>query len=668
MSCPHCQPGDSRTATIVDSPTVLLVGNPNVGKSTLFNRLTRAKQEVRNAPGTTVELSTGGWSIDGSSVTVIDSPGTYSLLARSADEKFVTDLLTGGVAEYSPDLVVAVLDAAALSRSLYLLGQLSKAGHPVVVALSMVDVARGENAEVDAKTMSAILGVPVVEINPRNGEGLDELTDAIRTGLQVKPRIIGPDAKACTCVEGGECCELSTTPPSDAATLAEILADADDVFTWVEVVSSRVGGERPRVETTFSDRADRILLHPIAGIAVLLGVLWTLFELTTSVVAPIMEWTEGFVGGPVTSVANGLMGAVGLGGTWVESLLLDGVLAGMGVVLSFVPLMFIMFFALALLEDSGYLARAALLADRLMRAIGLDGRAVLPLIVGFGCNVPALAATKGLPNSAHRTVTALLIPLTSCAARLTVYILIAATFFPNHAGTVVFGMYLGSVLLVIAGGLLLKVIFKDESVEDPLLLVLPAYQKPRVLTVATSAARRAYAFLKGAGVTIVVMLTLMWGLMAIPVSGEHEIGDVPVTDSLYAEIAETVAPVFAPAGFDDWHASAALMTGFVAKETVVAALSQSYQVDEPAENSYEDAEGSDLGARMRADFDRTSGGHGGAAALAFLAFILAYTPCVATIAEQRRLLGWKMTAGAFIGQLVLAWLLAVAVFQIGALL
>lgn len=668
MSCSHCEPGDSRVATIVGSPSVLLVGNPNVGKSTLFNRLTGARQEIRNAPGTTVDLSTGGWSIDGQSLTVIDSPGTYSLLARSADEKVVTDLLTGGIEGHAPDLVVAVLDATALSRSLYLLGQLSKAGHPVVVALSMVDVARSEGVEVDAAAMGGVLGVPVVEINPRQGEGLDDLTAAIRTGLQIEPRLLGPDTKACTCADGGECCDLSTATPSDADTLAEILADADDVFTWVEVVTSRLGASSPRVETTFSDRVDRVLLHPIAGVAALLAVLWGLFELTTSVVAPVMDWTEGFVGGPLTTAALAITGAVGLGETWVESLLIDGVLAGAGVVFSFVPLMFIMFFALALLEDSGYLARAALLADRLMRAIGLDGRAVLPLIVGFGCNVPALAATKALPNSAHRTVTALLIPLTSCAARLTVYILIAATFFPDHAGTVVFGMYVASVLLVIAGGLLLKVIFKDDSSTDPLLLILPAYQKPRVLTVAGSAARRAFAFLKGAGVTIIVMLTLMWGLMAIPVSGDHSIGDVPVADSLYAEIAETVAPVFAPAGFDDWHASAALMTGFVAKETVVAALSQSYQVDEPAENSYDDAEGSDLGARLRADFDESSGGHGGAAALAFLVFVLAYTPCVATLAEQRRILGTKMTVGAFGVQLVLAWLLAVAVFQIGALL
>lgn len=670
MTCSHCGPGDSRTATIVDSPSVLLVGNPNVGKSTLFNRLTGARQDIRNAPGTTVDLSSGGWQTGGRRLTVVDSPGTYSLLARSADEQVVTELLTGEIelAGGKPDLVVAVLDATALSRSLYLLGQLSKVRLPVVVALSMADVARAEGVEIDPETMSAVLGIPVVTIDPRHGKGLADLTDAVDTGLAVRPRIIGPDAKACTCAQGGDCSNKTQAKPDDAATLTEMLADADEVFTWVEVVGSRIGSDRPRSESTFSDRVDRVLLNPIGGIAILLAVLWALFQLTTSVAAPVMEWAEAFVSGPVTDAVLVLTGGVGLGGSWVESLLIDGILAGIGVVLSFVPLMFIMFFALAMLEDSGYLARAALLADRLMRAIGLDGRAVLPLIVGFGCNLPALAATKSLPNSAHRTVTALLVPLTSCAARLTVYILIAAAFFPNHAGTVVFFMYVASVLLVIAGGLLLKLIFKDDSSADPLLLVLPPYQKPGVTTVVVSAGRRALAFLKGAGVTIVIMLTLMWGLMAIPVSADHDIADVPVEHSLYAEIAETVAPVFAPAGFNDWHASAALLTGFVAKETVVAALSQSYQVDEPAENSYDDARGSDLGSRLQADFDTSSGGHGGAAAVAFLVFVLAYTPCVATVAEQKRILGWKMTATAFGAQLVLAWLLSVVVFQIGVLL
>lgn len=681
MSCSHCSsPGPRREPVPVGirtrtaaAPSVLLVGNPNAGKSTLFNAVTGARQDVRNAPGTTVEVSQGRWERPGGGhLDLIDTPGTYSLLARSQDEQVVVDLLSGTAGR--PDLVVAVLDATAMSRSLYLLGQLSRTGLPMIVALSMVDVARAEGDDINPERLAEIVGVPVVVIDPRHRTGLTELSATIETALHTRPFLLGPDSVTCYCTGGcGECgtCEkpAARAEADGEPTLADSLADADAIFTWVELVTSRLGMDAAPARTTLSDKMDRWLLHPIIGIPVLLAIMWALFQLATSVAAPVMAWAESFVAGPVNGSVTWLLEAVGLDGTWLESLLIDGVFAGIGVVLSFVPLMFIMFLAIALLEDCGYLARAALLADRLMRSIGLDGRAVLPLIVGFGCNVPALAATRTLPNSRHRLVTALLVPLTSCAARMTVYILIAAAFFPNHAGTVVFLMYVASIVLIVLVGLALRVVVRDRTGagRDPLFLVLPAYQPPRILTLVASAGQRAFAFLKGAGLTIIIMLTVVWGLMAIPVSGDHAIGDVPVEDSLYARTADAVSPVFAPAGFDEWRPTAALITGFVAKETVVAALAQSYAVDEPAENSYDDAEGSELAHRLRADFDASSGGHGGAAALAFLVFVLAYTPCVATLAEQKRMLGWKVTGIALGAQLVLAWMLAVGVFQVGKL-
>lgn len=660
MSCPHCGSG-STVALRTGEPTVLLIGNPNAGKSTLFNRVTGSHQDVRNAPGTTVDVATGLWRSDDRRYRVIDSPGTYSLLARSADEQVVSDLLTGHIqgvlpAE-GPDVVLAVLDAASPSRSLYLLGQLARLGLPVVVALTMVDVAAKDNAALDAKRLEELLAVPVIEIDPRKGTGVMELEAAVADSIRAPHFLNGPV---------GDCLGMRCDCHSDRD-LHSMLADADSIFTWVEEVSAQLTNTQ-RVETTLSDKFDKFLLHPLCGIPVLLGILWLLFQLTTTVAAPVMTWGEQLVTGPISTAVAWLTGLVGLDGSWVESLLIDGVLAGVGVVFSFVPLMFIMFFAIALLEDCGYLARAALLSDRIMRSIGLDGRAVLPLIVGFGCNVPALAGTRTLPNTAHRVITAILVPYASCAARLTVYILIASAFFPDHAGTVVFCMYIASILLIIAGGLVLRLFIKNQGSDDPLLIVLPPYQPPRPLALAVSAARRAGLFLRGAGVTIVVMLTAIWGLMSIPVTGDHKIGDVPVEDSLYAQTADTIAPVFGPAGFDDWRASAALITGFVAKETVVAAMAQSYYVDEPAENSYQDAEESVLASRLRADFDQSSGGHGPAAAIAFLVFVLAYTPCLATLAEQRRMLGTKVTGIALIAQLGIAWLLAVATFQIGALL
>lgn len=654
MSCSHCGSGAS-APVLTGLPTIVFVGNPNVGKSTLFNRVTGSRQDTRNAPGTTVDLAFGKWKVGDKELRVIDSPGTYSLVARSADEQVVSDLLSGRLD--SPDLVVAVLDASAISRSLYMLGQLSRTGLPVVAALSMLDVAKEDGEMLDAGHLSELTGIPVIEVDPRTGGGTALLGEAVARSLISPSYINGPV---------GDCMGTRCSCHEEKR-LEDILADADPIFTWVEKMGVELSGGH-RVETTRSDKMDRLLLHPLIGIPVLLAVLWILFQLTTAVAAPVMAWGESLVTGPVTSGATWLTGLVGLDGTWVESLLVDGVLAGVGVVISFVPLMFIMFFAIALLEDCGYLARAALLSDRIMRSIGLDGRAVLPLIVGFGCNVPALAGTRALPNSAHRVITAILVPYASCAARLTVYILIAATFFPKHAGTVVFCMYLASLLLIILGGLILRLFVKNEGSSDPLLLVLPPFQRPRLLALTISAGRRALSFLKGAGATIVIMLTVVWGLMAIPVHGEHSIGDVPVEDSLYAQTAEVIAPVFAPAGFDDWRATASLLTGFVAKETVVAALAQSYYVDEPAENDVADAESSVLASRLRADFDAASGGHAGPAAIAFLVFVLAYTPCVATLAEQRRMLGTKVTGIALAAQLAIAWVLAVATFQIGILL
>jgi ferrous iron transport protein B len=324
--------------------------------------------------------------------------------------------------------------------------------------------------------------------------------------------------------------------------------------------------------------------------------------------------------------------------------------------------MAIMFAALGVLEDSGYLARAAFVADRAMRSLGLDGRALLPLIVGFGCNLPALAATRILPQARQRLLTGLLIPLTSCSARLTVYVLLASAFFPDHAGTVIFAMYLTSVMLVLGGGLVLRrTAFRDVRAE-PLILVLPPYQRPHLRTLAMSVRLRVGSFVMRAGKIIVVTMCVVWLLMAVPVTGQHTVGDVPVADSLYSSVASGIAPVLAPAGFGNDHAAAALMTGFVAKEVVVGSFAQSYAVAKPADAAHAGS----LGEQLRASFDDSSGDHGGAAALAFMVFVLAYTPCVAALAEQRRLFGWRPTSSALVVQLVTAWALAVLVFQVGS--
>ncbi|MCC2313889.1 ferrous iron transporter B [Cellulomonas xiejunii] len=660
MSChdapTHGTPAGGATAAL-DAPLVVLVGNPNVGKSTLFNALTGGRQRVVNAPGTTVELQTGTWRPGPAAgyaagpgampaadavrrLRLVDLPGAYSLLARTPDEQVSAHVVAGESALGRPDLAVVLVEAGALSRSLYLLGQVARQGLRVVVALTMLDVARTRGVEIDPGALADRLGVPVVPVHPRSGSGTDDLARAVVTTLAAGP--------------AGGVLRLPGEPGDASGD------DVDALFSWVDAVVRSVGGHPPTGVRTWSDRVDRVLLHPLLGVPVLLAVVWALFQLATAAAAPLMEAVDGVVTGTLADALTSALGAVHAP-AWLEGLLVDGVLAGVGTVAAFVPLMALMFLAVAVLEDCGYLARAAFVADRAMRAIGLDGRAMLPFVVGFGCNLPALAATRTLPHARQRLLVGLLVPWTSCPARLTVYVLLASVFFPERAGTAIFLMYVASVALVVLGGLLLRVTLFRDLRREPLVLALPAYQRPRVRALAASTWARVRSFLTKAGQVVVVTLTVVWVALAVPVAGGHAVGDVPVADSLYGRAAQTVAPVLAPAGFGDWHASAALVTGFVAKEVVVGALAQAYAVDEPADP----AASGDLGDRLRATFEVSSGGHAAAAAAAFMVFVLAYTPCLATVAEQWRLFGARWTLGCVGAQLVVAWLLAVAVFRVG---
>ena len=707
MSChgPAPELSGSATSTLNAMLRVLLVGGPNVGKSTLFNTLTGARQHTTNAPGTTVELATGIWRTaspdpfgTATERAIVDLPGTYSLLARSVDEQVSADAVrdlahTSGEATGPSGVAIVVLDATALTRSLYLLAQVAETGVPLVVALTMLDLAATVTdspiSAVEPDTLAAVLtatlGVPVVPVFARNRGDVarHDLARAVDDVVAYPRRVTGITVDRLNGKPGDCACDsnpnLGTEPVVRADNadpdLALELAHAETLFAWVEEVVEGIAarldptsdgkgpapsGRHPR--RTFSDRVDVVLLNPWAGIPVFLAVVWLLFELTTRFAAPLQGVIDRLVNGPLSTAVTWLLGLVGLGDSWVQGLLVDGLLVGVGTVLTFLPVMAIMFAALGVLEDSGYLARAAFVADRAMRSLGLDGRALLPLIVGFGCNLPALAATRTLPNARQRLLTGLLIPLTSCSARLTVYVLLAGAFFPKDAGTVIFLMYLTSVLLVLGGGLLLrKTAFRDVYA-GPLILILPQYQRPHLRTLGMSVRLRVGAFVVGAGKIIVGTMLVVWVLMALPAAGQHAVGDVPVADSVYGRVASGIAPALEPAGFGNDHAAAALITGFVAKEVVVGSFAQSYAVAEPGDP----ARAGSLGEKLRSSFDESSGGHGGAAALAFMVFVLAYTPCVAALAEQRRLFGWRPTMSALVVQLVAAWVLAVAVFQVGS--
>lgn len=635
------------------APIVALVGSPNSGKSTLFNVLTGAKVTMGNWPGTTVEVSRGVWRPkheadnslschEPSALTLIDLPGAYSLNPLSPDEELTRQLLVDVPAGERPDVTIVVADAAHLTRSLYLVAQLRERGERLIVALTMLDVARHQGIEVDTYALAEALGCPVVATDPRRRQGIDALTRAVLTVLKESP------AEPRVVKEVGADTELALE---------------DDRFSFVDAAVTAGTTSSGEQRIAWSDKVDRWVTAPVIGPLIFLVVMFVVFQITTTVAAPMQDGLDTFFSGPVSDWARAGLSALGLGGTWVEGLLVEGLIAGVGMLLTFVPLMALMFVLLALLEDSGYMARAAVVADRLMRAIGLPGQAFLPLIVGFGCNVPAISATRTLPNPRQRILSVLLLPFTSCTARLAVYVLVGTVFFDSWAGTVVFAMYLISILFVVGVGFLLRKTLWRTMGADPLVLDLPPYQRPTLRLTSSVTWTRLKGFLKTASGVIVITVTLVWLLQSIPATSTGKFGEVEVEDSAYAAAAKIVTPVFAPAGFGEWRTTSALVVGFVAKEAVISSWAQTYAVEEPES---EDEPG-ELGEKILADFERASDGHAIPAVLAFLVFLLAYTPCVATLAAQKREVGWRWTLFGVVMQLAVAWLAAVAVFQIGRL-
>lgn len=645
---------------------VVFVGNPNVGKSSMFNALLGARTRTMNAPGTTVSITCGQYHYEKPKTAgnaqnwqFVDTPGTYSLAPMSPDEQVAVNALTGMSGMPVPDLAVVVLDATALSRSLYLLSMVVELGLPTVVALTMNDLAVRNGCGVDAERLSHLLdGMPVVAIDGRTGDGGKALTDAIAASFEGTPVPHGLTALPTATADA----DMKTA--DGLSVWAESRADAR--LDWIAGILR--GLDMHAVDhVTLSDRIDRVLLHPVIGVLVFLAVLFVVFQATTTLASPMQDWIDVTFRGWCADGLDLLLGLFGpsVSGGWLRSLLVDGLLDGVVTVLTFIPVMGIMFLLLSILEDSGYMARAAFVMDRAMRALGLDGRAFLPIIVGFGCNLPALAATRTLSDSRQRVLTGMLVPFAACSARLSVFLVLAHAFFPKYAGLVVFLMYVASVMVILLVGVLLRHTMFRGLEPEPLMLALPAYQCPRALQLARSVLLRLWGFIRGASVIIISMITALWLLQGIPVTanagGFAHVDDVH--DSAYGVLADAVAPVFAPAGFDDWHASAALITGFVAKEVVVGSMSQSYHADEPDDATSQQAGEGTLGQKLRASFDQSSHGHGKAAAIAFLLFTLAYTPCLATVAEMRRQFGTKVAARSVLLSLAVAYVIAIIAFQ-----
>jgi ferrous iron transport protein B len=481
---------------------------------------------------------------------------------------------------------------------------------------------------------------------------------------------------------------------------------ADRRYGWINgLVKETV--RRPAADRlTRSDQIDKIVTNRVLGIPIFLAMMWVVFKVTTDVAGPYLDWVDGVIGGPITNWVVAILGWIGLGGTWVESLFVDGIIAGVGGVLVFVPVLMSLYLALAILEDSGYMARAAFVMDRLMHTLGLHGKSFLPMIVGFGCTVPAFYATRTLENEKDRVLTGLLVPFMSCGARLPVYVLFAAIFFPARAGLAVFSMYLLGIVVAILAGIILKnTLFKGKE-QAPFVMELPPYRMPTLKGIWFHMWERTGSFVRKAWTIIMAVSIVIWFLLAIPTGGGGSFADTGVENSVFAGISSAIAPVFSPLGFGTWEASGSILTGFVAKEVVVATMSQVYGVEEVEEEAEpttffqdvgdvltgfigatwdtiksiplilgidlfegeEEAEPTDLMVAVRGSFEASSGGYGAMAAAAFMVFILLYTPCMVAVAAERQELGAKWMWFSIVGQLALAWLVAFIVFQGGKLL
>ncbi len=494
--------------------------------------------------------------------------------------------------------------------------------------------------------------------------------------------------------------------------LAEIYGEdvdaviADRRYGWIHNLVNEAVQRTHTDRYTRSDKIDRFVTHRFWGILIFLALMWLVFKLTADLSAPYVDWIGGVLAGPVTHGVVALLTAVGLGGTWVEGLLVDGVITGVGGVLVFIPVLMSLYLALAVLEDSGYMARAAFVMDSLMHKIGLQGKSFLPLMVGFGCSVPAIYATRTLENKKDRILTGLLVPFMSCGARLPVYVLFAAIFFPRYAGTVIFGLYLlGIVTAIILGLILRRTVFQTDEA-TAFVMELPPYRMPTVRSIWLHMWQRTREFLENAWTIILAVSIVIWLLMSVPVGAtDGTFADTPVDDSAFAAAAGMISPALQPLGFGSWQSAGALMSGFVAKEVVVSTMAQVYGVDEAetaveTTNFLEDVwfivtsfvqatidalkmipsifglnlfpetadEPTDLMTAIKNGFEETSGGHGALAALSFMVFVLIYTPCMVAIAAEKQEFGTKWMGVSVIGQFILAWVMAFLIFQGGKLL
>ncbi|MBU3107614.1 ferrous iron transport protein B [Clostridium gasigenes] len=582
--------------------TVALLGNPNVGKTTLFNSLTGSTQRVGNWAGVTVDKKEGFFG----DVKVVDLPGIYALDTYSNEEKISKKFLEND----EVDVILNIIDASNINRNLYLTTQLKQFKKPIILAVNMIDVAEKKGFNLDYNKLSELLQVKVIPIVASKEEGINEVKDALESDVF-----------------------FSSQTDNDFH-----FEDEKATYSFIDSVLEKCSTTSIKKGKPIKDKLDNILLNPWLAYPIFLAFMALMFQVTFAWVGqPLSDMLDALLNDSLLPFVTSLLSD---SSPWFQSLIVDGIIAGVGGIVVLLPIILALFACISVLEDSGYMARIAFIMDKVMRKMGLSGKAFIPMIVGFGCTVPAIMSARTLESEKDRKLTALLVPLMSCNAKLPVYAVFAAVFFPKYVGLIVAGLYLLGVILAFIFGVIFKnTIFKKD--EEPFIIELPEYKTPSIKNIGKQVWEKAKGFLVRAGTLIFAMSVLIWFL-----SNFNFTGMVDVNDSLLSSIGSVIAPIFKPLGFGDWQSSVSLLTGLLAKESVIASMGIIFS--------------GDLTLMLPVYFTSAS-------ALSFLVFVLLYTPCISVIGAMYKEYGTKFTLFSIAYQLILAWVVSFIVFNIATL-
>jgi len=661
-----------------------LAGNPNVGKTSLFNQLTGLHQHVGNWPGKTVEKAEGFLNFNNNRINIVDLPGNYALSAHSIEEIVSRDFIV----DENSDVIINVIDANNLERNLYLTIQMMELGTNLVIAINMNKFAKKKEYYIDINKLSKLLGVPVIEIEATDGIGEKELLETVESTVK------NPIDSSNKLVYGKELGEhlydlqkfiekdkdLLNVPSlwtaiklleNDDIILEKVKSSKhkDKIFQELEKLKKHLSDvfresseeiianyryafidgliketvKKPELEkTTFTERIDNIVINRVLGIPIFIVIMWLIFQITFAVGTPLQSLIyQGFriLGDYVLTL---------FGKSWFSSLIVDGIIGGVGGVLTFLPIIFLMFLMISILEDSGYLSRAAFVMDKVMhKLVGLHGKAFIPMILGFGCSVPGIMATRTMEHERDRLLTMLIIPFMSCSAKLPVYALFVAGFFTAYHGEIILSLYLiGIVLAIIVASLLKRSLFKGMT--NPFVMELPSYKLPSLKGVLMHTWEKGFAFIKRAGTIILAASVILWVLSSLPIGVEYG-----SQMSITGQIGTFIAPIFAPLGFGDWQSSIALIFGIVSKEIVVASFATLFAVT---------GDGNGITTILHGIFTPLS-------AYAFMVFVLLYVPCFAAIATvKQETNSWKWPLLMVAITTLTAYIVSFIIYQGGLLL